>query len=197
MPLGATVPASAGARDRILQAAAAVVGEHGIGGFTNRLVARAAGVSLGSLTYHFPAQQDLLRACLEAFVDAEIDRIAAIAASVSARPLDPRTAAHHAEAVIESIVLGPHHVGAFELYLQAARDPGLAEVARRCWDGYDRAATAILVALGVDEAAATAPRIVALVAGSQLRRIATGQATPGMLAGGLSLLIGADLGTPD
>lgn len=46
----ATPPGSA--RDAIRAAALRVIGEHGIAGLTNRRVAAAAGVSLGSLTYH-------------------------------------------------------------------------------------------------------------------------------------------------
>ncbi len=183
-----------GARDRILQAALGVIGKHGIGGLTNRLVARSAGVSLGSLTYHFATQQDLLRSCLQAFVDRELERIAGIAEAALRQPVDTLTAARQAEAVIESMVLGPHQVGAFDLYVHASRDPDLAEAARRCWDGYDRAAAEILQALGVDEPAEAARRVVALVAGSQLRRIATGRSTPGTLAAGIARLVGAEPG---
>lgn len=179
-----------GARDRILRAALQVVGAHGIAGFTNRRVARSAGVSLGSLTYHFTSQQDLLRSCLEAFVDDEVARITEIADGARHHRVDPAVAAAHAETVIESMVLGPHHVGAFELYVHAARDPELAAASARCWDAYDRAASDILAALGVEEPEEAARRVVALVAGAQLRRVATGRVgARGTLASGIARLV--------
>lgn len=52
-------------RQRIIDAAIAVVGEHGIGALSHRSVAAAADVPLGSTTYHFATLDDLLVAALE------------------------------------------------------------------------------------------------------------------------------------
>jgi DNA-binding transcriptional regulator YbjK len=46
-------------KDRIIDAAVAVIAEHGVAGTTHRLIARAADVPLGSLTYHFSSLEDL------------------------------------------------------------------------------------------------------------------------------------------
>lgn len=51
--------------DRIARAAIAVIAEHGITGLTHRKVAAAAGVPLGSTTYHFATLDDLLAAALD------------------------------------------------------------------------------------------------------------------------------------
>lgn len=51
-------------RQRIIDAAIAVVGERGIAGLSHRAVAAAADVPLGSTTYHFATLDDLLVAAL-------------------------------------------------------------------------------------------------------------------------------------
>lgn len=51
-------------RDRIARAAISVVAEQGIGALTHRRVAAAAGVPLGSTTYHFATLDDLVGAAL-------------------------------------------------------------------------------------------------------------------------------------
>lgn len=179
----------AGARARILDAALALVGEQGVAGLTNRRVAAAAGVSLGSVTYHFPTQRALLRECLQAFVDAEVARIRALAADLARPGLGPAEAAAATEAAVDGMVLEPRHLGVLELYLQAARDPELCDSARRCWEGYDRAAARILAQLGLPSE--LAGQVVSLVAGAQLRRVATGDPAAGSLAAGLARMVGA------
>ena len=52
-------------RDRIARAAIAVVAGQGINALTHRRVAAAAGVPLGSTTYHFATLDDLVAAALE------------------------------------------------------------------------------------------------------------------------------------
>ena len=47
------------ARSRILDPAIEVIAEHGVAGTTHRLIAAAADVPLGSLTYHFTSLEDL------------------------------------------------------------------------------------------------------------------------------------------
>jgi AcrR family transcriptional regulator len=47
-------------RTRILQAAVALLADHGVGELTQPKVARAAGVRQGHLTYYFPTRADLL-----------------------------------------------------------------------------------------------------------------------------------------
>lgn len=53
-------------RERIARAAIEVVAVHGVEGLTHRRVAAAAGVPLGSTTYHYATLDDLLAAGLEA-----------------------------------------------------------------------------------------------------------------------------------
>lgn len=53
-------------KDKILQAALRVLGEHGYQALTQTRVAEAAGLRQGLLTYHFPTRTDLLKAVVEA-----------------------------------------------------------------------------------------------------------------------------------
>ncbi len=52
-------------RDRIAQAALAVVARDGVDGLTHRAVAKEANVPLGSTTYHFADKDELLRSAVE------------------------------------------------------------------------------------------------------------------------------------
>ena len=163
-----------GARDQLLAAAVHVIGEHGIGGLTNRRVCAAAGVSPGSLTYHFATQNDLIREAVTTFVAEESDRIRAIVEELRGSVSSVEEAALAAQRAIEAIALGSAEIGVFEVYLQAARDPELRSCARDCYAAYDGAAREILGALALESTDERAAHVVAFISGSQLRRLATG-----------------------
>jgi DNA-binding transcriptional regulator YbjK len=162
------------ARDQILQATLRLVGERGIGAVTNRAVARAAGVSLGSLTYHFPSQEDLLREALHTFVEEEITRITAYVTALADEGLGPIQAPDEVEKAILDLTDGPEQVANLELHLHAARDPALRQTSKRSVAAYDRLATAVLSALEIPDAERHAPAVVAMLYGLAIRRLATG-----------------------
>ncbi|GAB3696432.1 TetR/AcrR family transcriptional regulator [Actinocorallia lasiicapitis] len=162
------------ARERILDATLRLVGEKGIGAVTNRSVATAAGVSLGTLTYHFASQTELLRETLNRFVDAEIDRITAIILRLADAGLAPEQAAAEVERVISEFTNAPEHVANLELHLHASRDPELRIAATRSVDAYDRLTAAVLEGLGIPEPERYAPTVVALFYGLAVRRLAIG-----------------------
>ncbi|MBB4686673.1 TetR/AcrR family transcriptional regulator [Amycolatopsis jiangsuensis] len=177
----AGTPARAGVvntRDAILRATLRVVGEQGVGGLTNRRIVAAAGVSLGTLTYHFPSQTELLREAMLLFAEEETAKLATIVDGYRADDLSLEQAATVVEQVIEQLPFGTDELAPHELYLQAARDPGLREASRRCFAAYDELATTILGALGLPDPARLAAPVVALIAGLQLRRLATGADVP-------------------
>ncbi|WP_131755710.1 TetR/AcrR family transcriptional regulator [Actinomadura fibrosa] len=119
------------ARDQILKATLRLIGEKGIGAVTNRAVARTAGVSLGSLTYHFPSQGDLLREALRTFVDDEIARITAYLTALADADVEPVQAADHVEKAVVDLAYGPEQIANLELHLHAARDPDMRDVSVR------------------------------------------------------------------
>ena len=56
-------------RARIIAATLDLIADHGTAGATYRTVAAAAGIPLGSMTYHFPSREDLIFAAFERFAD--------------------------------------------------------------------------------------------------------------------------------
>ncbi len=173
------------ARERILRATLRLIGKGGIGGVTNRRVAAAARVSLGSLTYHFPNQAELLRETLSRYVDREISQIAEIASGLAG--ITPEQAVVEVDRVIAALPHGPEEVATLELHLHASRDPVVREAAVRSVEAYDRLATAVLTALGIPGAREKAPAVIALLHGLAVRRLATGE--PSGVADALRVLL--------
>ncbi|MEU9130569.1 TetR family transcriptional regulator [Kitasatospora sp. NPDC048540] len=163
-------------RDRIIAAALRIIGKEGVSGLTNRRIATEAAVALGSVTYHFASQHDLLRESLRAFVAEETRRFTELAEQADTRRIDLPGAA----AAVRRLAIGPdlagEHTASFELYLQAGRDTELQEAAAECFAAYDQLATSIMRALGVENAERLAKAAVAMVCGLQLRHLATGTA---------------------
>ncbi|MEU9130572.1 TetR family transcriptional regulator [Kitasatospora sp. NPDC048540] len=162
-----------GARERIVAATLQIIGEDGVAAVTNRRIAKEADVSLGSITYHFATQHDLLRESLRFFVTQETCRFNDLAA-LSADRITLQEAGTLVRQVVADSAMDKEDIAPFELYLQAGRDPELREAAAECFEAYDHLATSILANLGVPEPHRLARAVVALVIGLQLRRMATG-----------------------
>lgn len=175
-------PASLGSTDtraRILHATLRVIAAGGIGAVSNRRVASEAGVALGSLTYHFPSQTDLLRESLLLYAEEEVARLEALAAGLRAGTKGGGPSAEQAAVVVEQVAARntgrPEEIAELELHLHASRDPALHEASRRCFQAYERFAGAALVALGVPEPERHARTVVALLCGLGVRRLGTGE----------------------
>ncbi|WP_348788771.1 TetR family transcriptional regulator [Leifsonia sp. NPDC080035] len=116
-------------RDRIIDACLDVIAERGVSGTTHRLVAAAADVSLGSMTYHFDGMADLLREAFERFARA-------FAAAFEARMERCDSPAEARSALVDHIVHGVFGTGrelilTQELYTLAAREPALRSITTR------------------------------------------------------------------
>src|SRR5206468_9200461 len=97
-------------------------------------------------------------------------------------------------AAVQAVVQNAHRheqLAQMELYLQAARDPELREVAARAFAAYDHAARVVLVALGVPDPEPLVPAVIALVDGFELRRLALDVPPDPALVDGLSALVRA------
>jgi TetR/AcrR family transcriptional regulator, regulator of biofilm formation and stress response len=181
-------PGGGRARERILHATLEVIGAEGLGGVTNRAVARAAGVSPGSLSYHFPAQGDLLREALLLYVSREAERLEGLAEGLEGAPPDLDAVAAAVQGVVRTA--GRHEqLAQMELYLQASRDPELRAVAARAYAAYDHATRTVLAALGVADPEPLVPALIALVDGFELRRLALDLPAERALADGLAALV--------
>jgi DNA-binding transcriptional regulator YbjK len=111
---------------RIVDAAIEVIAEHGVAGATHRLIAAAADVPLGSLTYHFTGLEDLRAQAFQRHAERMSVIYAAHFDAVQTREqlVDAVTDLIHGDAGADT-----HDWAiAYELYLAALRDPALRAV---------------------------------------------------------------------
>lgn len=190
----ATAPSAreaGGARERILRATLDLIDRDGIGALSNRRIAEAAGVSLGSLTYHFPSQASLLRESLLLYVGEEVARIEAIADGLRARQPLPSFGDVVVE-VQQTVAAGldrTEPLAELELHLQAARDPELQEASQRCFTAYHELAAAALQALDVPDPERHAVAVVGLISGMSLQQMGSGRPDPGAIIGALLVIV--------
>jgi DNA-binding transcriptional regulator YbjK len=113
-------------KDRIIDAAIGVIAEHGVAGTTHRLIAAAADVPLGSLTYHFSGLDDLRAQAFRRHAQR-------MSVGYEAHFRGVRTREEFVEAVTDLIdgdagASAPDWAIAYELYLAALRHPELREI---------------------------------------------------------------------
>jgi TetR/AcrR family transcriptional regulator, regulator of biofilm formation and stress response len=118
---------------RISLAALEVVGDRGVEGLTHRAVAEAAGVPLGSTTYHFKTLDDLLIAAIREAKRATDVELVEWSDALLREPGEDLAVAL-ARYVLNALT---HHWGRtvveIELYMAALRRPRLLELSRD-WD---------------------------------------------------------------
>ncbi|MGN2638885.1 TetR/AcrR family transcriptional regulator [Nocardia takedensis] len=171
-----------GTRGRIIQAAVRIMGAGGAAAVTNRRIAAEAGVSLGTLTYHFATQRDLVLSAMAAFVADESVKFREMADRLAAADPDLTAAGTLLDGIVSGTGFGGDHTAWFELFVQAARHPELHEATAEFFDTYDQLAQQVLRATGVTDVENSAPIAVALLVGLQLRRLATGGSTHDVVA---------------
>lgn len=108
-------------RERIISACLDVIAESGVAGASHRRIAAAAGVPLGSMTYHFAGIDELLREAFTRFATTVSSRFEERMAAAS----DPDSARAAVVAIIlEDVARGKSElVLSHELYTLAAREP--------------------------------------------------------------------------
>lgn len=122
--------ADPGRRDRIIDATLEVIAAYGVAGTSHRKVAAAAGVPLGSMTYHFTGMEQLLHEAFSRFADRGVEQFAE-------RMAHARNRAEALNAVVDGIIADtpPHgsdeQVILYEFYTLAARDPGFRDITER------------------------------------------------------------------
>jgi AcrR family transcriptional regulator len=163
-----------GVRERILRATLELIAGGGVAAVTNRRVATAAGVSLGSLTYHFASQAQLLRESLLLYVEEETTRREQIARELASEEPGVEQVAEAVERLVGIPSDIPQQIAELELHLQAARDPELRDASLRCFQAHERIAAAALTALGIPDGELHASTVVALMTGLAVRRLAGG-----------------------
>jgi len=135
-------------RQEIAQAVIEVVAEHGLRGLTHRRVAEAAGVPLGSTTYHFNSLDDLMVAGLELAAARNLEMMDAAATTLRQGRDLPEWLA---DLVIDMVTTQREsNIAERELYLEAIRTPALRPAATR-WD--DQLAELLAPHVGSSDAA--------------------------------------------
>jgi len=173
-PPNATSSNAVGVRERMLRATLKLIADGGVAAVTNRRVAAAAGVSLGSLTYHFASQAQLLRESLLLHVEEETARRRQVARELAEQKPGVQQVAEAVEQLVAVPSEIPQQIAELELHLQAARDPELREASLRCFEAHEQIAGAALSSLGIPEGERHAPAVVALLTGLAVRRLAGG-----------------------
>ncbi|MFG2096812.1 TetR/AcrR family transcriptional regulator [Streptomyces sp. NPDC048612] len=166
---------SPGTRQSIIDAVLRIIGEDGIAAVTNRRIAKEAQVSLGSVTYHFATQHEMLRESLLHFVAEETRRFTELADQCQTDGMDIDRASATVSQVAGCTQTDSRHLAPFELYIQAGRDERLRTAATESFAAYDQLVTRIFAGLGVPDAERLASSAVAMVFGLQLRSLATGR----------------------
>lgn len=161
-------------RERILRATLRLIGEHGVGALSNRRIAAAGKVALGSLTYHFPSQSELLREALLLYVHEEVQRMQEIAAELRRARPSAATVAAEVEQIVARSSSRLEEIAELELHLQATRDAALQEASERCFAAYEEIAVAALAVLDVPNAEQHARTVVAVMCGLGVRRLGSG-----------------------
>ncbi|GAB3213355.1 transcriptional regulator, TetR family [Marinactinospora thermotolerans DSM 45154] len=148
-------------RDRIIDACLDVIVERGVAGASHRKIAEAAGVPLGSMTYHFDGMNELLREAFHRFALGVSDRFERRMAEAA----DAQEAAAAVVALVTGDVLATRRdlVLTSELYTLAAREPEFRDLTNR-WMARSRAA------LGRHFDPVTAIMLDALIEGLTLHR---------------------------
>ncbi|MHA6526063.1 TetR/AcrR family transcriptional regulator [Tessaracoccus sp. G1721] len=123
-------------RDRIIAATLDLIADQGTAGATYRTVAAAAGIPLGSMTYHFPSRDDLLFAAFERFAD---ETFSPLDRAMSTADGEPREAL--AQLVIQDDDDPRTKILLAELYVLAFRETRYADLMRQ-WMGRSRDAIA-------------------------------------------------------
>ncbi|MGJ9411445.1 TetR/AcrR family transcriptional regulator [Aeromicrobium sp. CF4.19] len=158
-------------REDLLAAAIDLFAEGGSRAVTHRAVAARAGLPPASTTYYFASIQELLREALADHVARwrqELDLLSGL----DTTPAGP-IRIDAATAVVAQVFAarGPEVAGReLAILLAVCRDEALRGEARAALEGFERLATRWLTTLGIPDPDRLAPAMLALVAGTALRR---------------------------
>ena len=156
-------------RDELLAATIELFAEGGSRMVTHRAVAKRAGLPPATTTYYFASIEELLREALAA----HIEQWTADLAALTDLDLGAKIGLDDATGLVSHVFSqrGPE-VAALELsiFLAATRDPALRDSATEALRQFEQLAVRVLSRLGVEGAEPLAASIIAIVAGTALRR---------------------------
>lgn len=190
-------------RLNLVLAAVDLLAEDGLRAVTHRRVEQRAGVSQGTVKYHFGALDGLIAAVVEHMVDVEVTSVLAVPRELVEAALAtgrvPDAVWQRADAVLHEMLSRPELVRArFELYLHAAARPELQTVIGRGRDQFVRRAAASLAEVTAgqapDSAESVARMILALVDGMLLHHLSAPH--PSLVDDGAPWLVATAMSAP-
>jgi TetR/AcrR family transcriptional regulator, regulator of biofilm formation and stress response len=162
-------------RGAILDATVDILVTEGLTAVTHRAVAKRADVPLAATTYYFDSKDELIGEALGLLVADEIERLATRARDLGDEIRSPRAAA---AAVAEVLFPDTDAVGGLlaklELYLEAARRPGLYDAAAHWQAAFTELARMSLELAGVPDPGRMAPFFIAAADGILLHALSEG-----------------------
>lgn len=156
----------------IVATAARLLVELGPDAVNHRAVAAAAGVGLGTVTYHYPGADDLRQAAVDAVVEADIERMTAATRAVPLLRRDTEGTAATLVALLTPLTRA-EMIAWYERYARGARDPVLADAARRV-SAVARAGVSDVLARSGRATAPPAEIVASVVDGAVLRALVDG-----------------------
>lgn len=150
-----------------------MLAEHGTRGVTHRAVSEAAGASLGLTRYWFDSREQLLEAALRHLAERDVATMTAALEAVlkdATRENLPRRAAAVLAAQLETDRV--RALARYELFLEAARRPGLADALREWGEAYRKLIGRLLHAAGCEANDVRATLVLDAVNGLQLEQLA-------------------------
>ncbi len=159
----------------ILDATVHILTTEGLAAVTHRAVAREARVPLAATTYYFSSKDELIGEALAALVEDEISRIAIRAAEMGPAMSSPAdSAAALAELLFTDLDSIGGHLAQYEVYLEAARRPGLRPIAAHWRESFVALAESALRLAGAAEPKRLAPVLVAGIDGTLVHELSAG-----------------------
>lgn len=180
-------------RDELLNAAIELFAEGGSRAITHRAVSLRAGLPSATTTYYFESIDELIREALGAHIEQWTSALEALSHVDVGVDVSLDDAAVFVSTVFAA--RGPD-VAALELsiFLAAARQPELRDQATRAMMALESLATSVLTRVGIDAPQELAGAIVALIAGTALRRqsgLYTEEVEARLLTGAIRNLVAA------
>lgn len=173
--MSTTVPPRTGGVEPLLDAALDVVAELGVDALTVRATAARAGVSPGTVSYHFETSDALLERALEHGAAQIAELLERLAADLLDREWDAATwPSVFAKALAADLQeRRAQHLACIELHMLAARRPELRPAAERVGLAYARIARTVVSAMGLPNPDQTVVGLVAMVTGLMLKELTT------------------------
>jgi DNA-binding transcriptional regulator YbjK len=163
-------------RDAIIDATIRIIGRGGVDAVTHRAVAREAGVSLSSTTYHFRSRDDIIGEALRVVVRREIERIQRAADELGDRLSDIEAWTDTLLEWLAEQLQGDGRtttMGLYHLQLEAAQRPDLTPVLREWKAATMSLAERALRVAGSPRPATDARVVVAAIDGLRLDQLAS------------------------